>query len=295
RIHAQAKLVRVIEGEVLDVAVDLRNNRANGQLAYHFRQLSEYIDAIDFVFLTSKELDITDFGMFENLVSIEQPNYLINCAAYTKVDKAEQEEELSVRVNTLAVENMAKLSKKYGFHLVHFSTDFVFGDDNIHFLKEDDETSPLSVYGNTKLKGEEAIAMYSNSYTIIRTSWVYSYFGANFYNTMIRISKNKTIKVVSDQIGTPTYAGDLASFVLDNLDKLISNKNQIYHYSNEGVASWYDFAVMIMNVNDIDCEVVPITTAEYPTLAVRPKFSVMDKSKIKKDFNISINHWTKSL
>jgi dTDP-4-dehydrorhamnose reductase len=212
------------------------------------------------------------------------------------VDKAETEQKRATEINEFGAQNIAKQALKMKCHLIHISTDFVFDGNNSRPYKEEDSTHPISIYGKSKWKGEEAIKVSGCDYTIIRTSWLYSSFGHNFVKTMMKLgNERESINVVVDQIGSPTYCGDLAFFILSHLEQLTSHKNNIYHYSNEGVASWYDFAYEIMKLNHLTCQVHPIPAESYPTPALRPSYSVMDKSKIKSHYNISIPHWKESL
>ncbi|WP_348653162.1 dTDP-4-dehydrorhamnose reductase, partial [uncultured Sulfurimonas sp.] len=222
---------------------------------------------------------------------------IINCAAYTAVDKAEEEQELANQINHLAVKQLASIANKQQARLIHISTDYVFDGENFKPYCEDDTTNPNGVYGITKLDGEKAMQEINplNS-IIIRTSWVYSSVGANFVKTMLRLGRERdSLGVIFDQVGTPTYARDLAKAILDILVNIKNEKVEIYNYSNEGVLSWYDFAKEIMRMAKIDCSINPIETSEYPTPAKRPHFSLLNKSKIKKEFNLTIPFWKDSL
>ena len=224
---------------------------------------------------------------------------MVNCAAYTNVDKAEEDYENAVKINVDAVSNLRRISEEFGCKIIHISTDYVFDSckQNVPF-KEDDKTFAESAYGSTKLRGELALHQ-SDNYIIIRTSWLYSSFGHNFVKTMLRLGKEKEeLGVIFDQVGTPTYAADLAFTILEIID--YSNKNNnfkkgIYHYSNEGVCSWYDFASEIMRIADLNCKVKPIETKDYPLPAKRPAYSVMNKGKIRKEFDLMIPNWVDSL
>ena len=222
---------------------------------------------------------------------------IINCAAYTAVDKAEDEAELADAINHKALQTMAKLAKENEIKLIHVSTDYVFNGMNYKPYSEDDATDPQSVYGRTKLEGEKAIQEINpKNSIIIRTSWVYSAYGANFVKTMLRLGKEReSLGVIFDQVGTPTYAKDLAKTILEIVPKIKNNKVEIYHYSNEGVLSWYDFAKEIMKMSKLTCKVDPIETKEYPTPAKRPHYSLLNKAKIKKDFGIEIEYWKDGL
>jgi dTDP-4-dehydrorhamnose reductase len=229
--------------------------------------------------------------------SFEQykPQYCINCAAYTAVDKAEDEVDIARRVNRDGVENLARLCGEFGTTLLHVSTDFVFAGTGNQPLQETDEAAPISVYGLTKLEGEQVIPAHTEQYFILRTSWLYSEFAGNFVKTMLRFGREREeMRVIWDQLGTPTYAIDLAGALL-HIIQTGSTEYGLYHYSNEGVTSWYDFAVAIFELGGLPTRTVPIRTSEYPTKATRPAFSVMDKSKIKAALGLSIPHWRVSL
>jgi dTDP-4-dehydrorhamnose reductase len=269
---------------------------SSGQLASELKQLQSNFAQHEFKFTSQSEIDISDLTSVESVANNFRPNFIINCAAYTAVDKAESDTERAFEINEKGVRNLADVSKKLNAFLIHISTDFVFDGKNSRFYQESDDTNPISVYGHSKLKGEQAIQASGCDYTIIRTSWLYSSFGNNFVKTMMRLGGEKeSINVVSDQIGSPTYCADLAAVILSQLENFPLHKNNIYHYSNEGVASWYDFAYEIMKMNELNCHVHPIPTSGYPTPAARPSFSVMDKSKIKNDLKIAIPHWKESL
>ncbi len=269
---------------------------SNGQLGSEIKELSYDSDNV-FFFTDADELDITDKKAIESFVEINKIDVIINCAAYTAVDKAEENETIADAVNHLAVKYLAEISKDRELKLIHVSTDYVFDGKNYKPYLEDDVTNPPSVYGKTKLDGEKALQEISpQNSIIIRTSWVYSSFGANFVKTMLKYGKERDeLRVIYDQVGTPTYARDLAKAILDILPQLDNEKPEIYHYSNEGVLSWYDFAKEIMKMAKIKCEIVPIETHEYPLPAPRPHYSLLNKSKIKKTFNITIPFWKDSL
>lgn len=269
---------------------------SNGQLASELKQIQNKYSNHQFLFTSQNDLDISDNKSIESIFKNFEPNYTINCAAYTAVDKAESDQESAFKINEKGVENLANHCRNENSYFIHISTDFVFDGKKSNPYTEDDKTNPLSIYGLSKLKGELAIQNSGCDYTIIRTSWLYSSFGNNFVKTMIRLgSERESLNVVADQIGSPTYCADLAMIILSQLENFPNHKNNIYHYSNEGVASWYDFAYEIMQMSSLKCQVNPIPTTDYPTPAVRPSFSVMDKSKIKRHFNITIPHWKESL
>jgi dTDP-4-dehydrorhamnose reductase len=269
---------------------------SNGQLGSEIRSLSAYY-SYQFLFTDVQDLDITDRNALHQFLVENKVNTILNCAAYTAVDRAEDDFQTADKVNHLAVKYLAEESKTLGITLIHISTDYVFNGKAFMPYKENDLTDPQSVYGTTKRAAEEEmISLQIPNSIIIRTSWVYSAYGNNFVKTMRRLGAEKEhINVISDQIGSPTYAKDLAVCMLDILPKIANSKTQIYHFSNEGVSSWYDFAVAIMEMSGLACEVIPIPSSQYPTPAKRPFYSVMDKSKIKKEFGIKIPHWKESL
>jgi len=269
---------------------------ANGQVGSEIRESSSSYP-YKFYFTDKKQLDITNLQDIRTYIIDNNIDTIINCAAYTAVDKAETEQELANKINHLSVKNLAILSNEFNIKLIHISTDYVFDGRNFKPYNEDDITNPNSVYGQTKLDGENAI-LDSNlkDSIIIRTSWVYSSFGNNFVKTMLRLGKEKEgLGIIFDQVGTPTYARDLVKTILDILPKIENKKVEIYHYSNEGAISWYDFAKEIMKMAKLNCKINPIETYQYPTPASRPHYSILNKSKIKKDFNIIIPYWKDSL
>lgn len=265
---------------------------ADGQLGSEIRQLRA-----EFVYTDRKELDITDFKAVEDYVSSNGINAIINCAAYTAVDKAETDKEAAYNINCIGVKNLAAVAKKYNAKMIHISTDYVFDGKNHKPYIESDATNPQSVYGQTKLDGEKALLEINpNNSIIIRTSWVYSSFGANFVKSILRLARERDeLGIVFDQIGSPTYAKDLAKAIIEILEKLQNDKTQIYNYSSEGVVSWYDFAKEIVRMSGIECHLKPIESIEYPTPASRPHFSVLNKAKIKKEFGIEVPYWKDGL
>ena len=288
---------------------------ANGQLGQAIQSISKNYSEIDFVFCSSSELDITNFENCQLVFEKYKPNFCINTAAYTAVDKAESEPAKAFDINANGPENLATICKQYNTILLHISTDFVFDayfSDGIAYydrelrlplksrlgLQETDVPFPSGVYGLTKLQGEQAIQSIFDRHFIIRTSWVYSQFGNNFMKTMLRLaSERDSLNVVDDQIGTPTNAVDLAEVVM----KIILSNNVenphfgIYNFSNEGQCSWYDFANEIFHQKGIKIDLKPIPTSAYPTPAKRPAYSVLDKTKIKNTFNLEIKNWQMSL
>ena len=268
---------------------------ANGQLGNSIKRISPNFKDLKFVFTDVADLDITNSEEVNTFFESNAFDYCINCAAYTAVDKAEEEVEKAYLINATAVKNLAKACQTAGAVLIHISTDFVFDGTKRTPYTEEDTPNPLSVYGKSKLKGEEYIKEICDRHFIVRTSWLYSEYGNNFVKTMLRLAETrKQISVVNDQIGSPTYAGDLAEFSL----KVISSGSTaygLYHYSNLGAISWYDFAVEIFKQHKKNVHVVPIPTSAYPTLANRPAFSVMDLSRVKTTFGSKITLWRQSV
>jgi dTDP-4-dehydrorhamnose reductase len=268
---------------------------ASGQLGQCLKNVAALQGVTDIVFPPESEANILDTEGLNKLFEQYKPTYAINCAAYTAVDKAEDDSELAEKINNIGAANLAMLCQKHGAILIHVSTDFVFKGNVAHPLTETDEASPISVYGQTKLDGERAVAENLKEHFIIRTGWLYSEYANNFVKTMLKLgSERDELKIIADQVGTPTYAIDLAGFIL----LVISSKNTaygIYHYSNEGVTSWFDFARAIFDISATQVKAIPIRTDEYPTRATRPSYSVMDKSKVKQTFNIEIPYWRDSL
>jgi len=272
---------------------------ANGQLGNEMRLLADQYPDFKFDFTDIAELDLCNAEAVLDYCSRTQPSYIINCAAYTAVDKAEDDIELCTRINRDAVENLAKAAKAVKAKILHVSTDYVFDGTNHIPYVETDAVCPNSVYGRTKLEGEQVLRTNCPESVILRTAWLYSPFGNNFVKTMIRLGKEKEkLPVVFDQVGTPTYAGDLAKALMQIV--VASEKDHfvpgIFHFSNEGVCSWYDFTVSIHKIAGITtCQVYPIETKDYPAKAARPAYSVLNKSKIKAVYGITIPHWETSL
>lgn len=268
---------------------------ANGQLGNEMRIVSQEQSTLVFHFTDVAELDICDIDAVERWVTEHNIHCIVNCAAYTNVNKAEEDVALCDKLNHLAPANLAAVAARHGIGLIHVSTDYVFNGKHHTPYREDDTPCPNSVYGSTKLAGEEAIMRLCPTAVIIRTAWLYSTFGNNFVKTMLRLgSERSEMGVVFDQIGTPTYARDLARAILHILHEGIVSG--IYHYSNEGVCSWYDFAKAIFDLGGIStCTLKPLHTEEYPTPAARPHFSVLDKSKIKRVYGIEVPYWVDSL
>lgn len=270
---------------------------SNGQLGSELREIASNHKDYNFTFTDIYDLDITQHKIVREFIEANNINTIINCAAYTKVDTAESEPELSNALNHLAVANFAQIAKEKNIKLIHISTDYIFDGTNYKPYSETDIPNPKSVYGKTKLDGEKAIlAINPSNSIIIRTSWVYSKYGNNFVKTMLEIANTRDeIFVVSDQIGSPTNAADLSKAILKILPQIENNSTEIYHYTNEGVCSWYDFSKFIFEINSIDIKVTPIQTKDYPTPAKRPYYSILNKNKIKEKFRLNIPYWKESL
>lgn len=268
---------------------------ANGQLGKELQRIAPEHPDYEFIFLSREDLPIHHFQMIRQYFSVYHPAYLINCAAYTAVDRAESEKDLAFQVNGEAVGVLAAVCKQYATKMVHISTDYVFDGTAKSPYKEDAATNPQSVYGASKLEGEQQAQELNPETLIIRTSWVYSEFGKNFVRTMLRLMTEKEeIGVVNDQLGSPTYAADLAAAIL----QIIHSGNWqpgIYHFSNEGVISWYEFALAIKEIAGKSCRINPITTQQYPTAAKRPAYSVLDCTRIREVFGVVPTGWKKSL
>ena len=272
---------------------------ANGQLGNEMRVLFESYPQFEFFPTDIDELDLCNKQAIDDFITANKIDYIVNCAAYTAVDKAEDEIDLCYKINRDAVENLAKAASRKA-KVIHISTDYVFDGWGNKPYQETDSTNPQSVYGKSKREGEEVLWENCKENIIIRTAWLYSSFGNNFVKTMIRLGKERdSLNVVADQMGTPTYAADLAKAIVDII--VFDTENQsfpagIYHYSNEGVCSWYDFTLKIHELAGITtCKVNPITTDQYPTKAKRPMYSVLDKTKIKETFGLKIPEWEESL
>ena len=269
---------------------------SNGQLGSEIRELSSNY-FYNFFFTDRNSIDITSKDSIRSFCQTNNINVIINCAAYTAVDKAESDELNADLVNRKAVKKLALVSSELNIKLIHISTDYVFDGKNFKPYCEEFQTNPQGVYGKTKLDGENEMRdINPKNSIIIRTSWVYSSFGNNFVKTMLRLgSEKESLGVIFDQVGTPTYARDLAKTILDILPKIENSKVEIYNYSNEGVLSWYDFAKEIMRMAKLNCKINPIETFQYPTPAKRPHYSLLNKSRIKSTFNIEITYWKDSL
>lgn len=270
---------------------------ANGQLGNEMRIVSER-SSDRYIFTDLEDLDITNFDAVSKFVKENKINVIVNCAAFTNVEKAEDEEIIAELVNSKAVEYLAKACKENDAALIHISTDYVFGGNAGNTPRKEDETvNPTGAYGKTKLHGEEAIRREGCKHLIIRTAWLYSEFGNNFVKTMRRLTSEKErINVVFDQIGTPTYALDLANIIFKIIvERRLESTDGIYHFSNEGVTSWYDFAKEICELSGNECDIQPCHSDEFPSKVKRPSYSVLDKTKIKNMLNITIPHWKESL
>jgi len=270
---------------------------ANGQLGSELHAIHTLYPQHNFMFTDRNTLDLSNLCKLEDYFDTKTFDVIINCAAYTAVDRAESDEELANTINHRAVSLLAKIANKKNIAFIHVSTDYVFDGKNYRPYIETDPTDPQGVYGRTKRDGENAILNVAPANSIIiRTSWVYSSFGNNFVKTMLRLGNERdSLGVIFDQVGTPTYARDLAHAILDILPQIKNEAPEIYHYSNEGVTSWYDFALAIFELTGIKCSVNPITTDQYPTPATRPHYTLLNKTKIKNDFKISIPYWRDSL
>lgn len=270
---------------------------ANGQLGNEMRVISSSYPTYNFLFVAKDDLPIDDLEAVKKYFVHHSINYCVNCAAYTAVDKAETEPEKALLINATAVGNLAEVCKQYDAQLIHISTDYVFDGTSITPYKEDHPVAPINMYGSTKLKGEELAQKSNSGAIIIRTSWVYSSFGNNFVKTMLRLMKEKEqLNVVSDQVGCPTYAADLAVAIMQIITSGKAADNPgIYNYSNSGVVNWWQFAVAIKELSGSKCAVNPIPSSNYPTPAKRPAYSVMDTEKIQQTFPCSIPTWKDSL
>lgn len=267
----------------------------NGQLGSELQDLSLQFPQHEMIFVDREEMDLSNADQISEVLDRLKPEIIVNAGAYTAVDKAETEQELCDAVNHLAVKTIGEWSSKNKAKVIHISTDYIFDGTSETPLKEEDITNPINVYGLTKLQGEDALKTSGAEYVIIRTAWVYSTYGANFVKTMMRLMNERDeIGVVSDQIGTPTYANDLAQVIMNIIEA--SNFVQgTYHYSNEGKISWYDFAIAIKELKGFKCKVNAISSNAFPTPAKRPKFSLLDKAKIKETYKIQVPFWKDSL
>lgn len=268
---------------------------SNGQLGSEICKISPSSQN-NYIFTDIAELDITNLDAIRKMVSEDKVDVIVNCAAYTNVDKAEDDCETADLINNVAVKNLAIAAKEVDATFIHISTDYVFKGDNCIPYREENKTNPIGIYGETKLAGEQSILETGCKHLIIRTSWLYSQYGNNFVKTMQRLTAERdSLKVVFDQVGTPTYAADLAVFINKVIEEKLIDKQGIYHFSNEGVCSWYDFAKKICELSGNICDIQPCHSDEFPSKVKRPSFSVLDKTKIKETFGIRIPYWEDSL
>ena len=270
----------------------------NGQLGSELKALKKKYKNYNFYFKDVESLDITNFLLVDEYFATNKIDFIINCAAYTAVDKAEEEKDKANEVNCRAVSNLVRVCLKHDIKLIHISTDYVFDGGSSKPYKETDRTNPIGAYGSSKFMGENEILKSDIAAIIIRTSWLYSSYGNNFVKTIIRLSQEKkSINVVNDQFGSPTYARDLAKACMQTIDQYDSwlTKPEIFHFSNEGKCSWYDFAKKILEINQMKLDIVAVNSEDYPSKTKRPKYSLLNKEKIKSKFNISIPQWEDSL
>jgi dTDP-4-dehydrorhamnose reductase len=272
---------------------------ASGQLGSEIRELSARYSGYEFIFTDTGEMDITDAKATSAFIAAYSPSWIINCAAYTAVDRAEDEESLATLINAGGVENIVTAIRGSGCRLIHISTDYVFDGSSAVPYSENDSPSPASAYGRSKLAGEKAALLWPNT-MIIRTSWLYSSYGNNFVKTILRkAGSSQEISVVFDQAGSPTYAADLAAAIMEIISGVIRNRHNfvpgIFNYSDEGVCSWYDLACEIVREAGSECHVLPVRSSAWPSRVRRPAYSVLDKARIKECYNITIPHWRTSL
>lgn len=270
---------------------------SNGQLGSELKALAVGYPSYRFIFTDKEELDITNAEQVHKFFKKNKVECLVNCAGYTAVENAEEDKDSATLLNATAVRHLAEASAKTGALMIHISTDYVFEGKQFRPYTEGDTANPKTIYGKTKFDGEIEVIFNAKRALIIRTSWLYSSFGQNFVKTVLeKARKENELRVVFDQIGTPTYAADLARAILDVIPKVpLKIRAEVYNFSNEGVASWFDFAKAIIDIKGIDCQVVPILSKDIQTRAIRPHYSVLDKTRIKKDFGLVIPHWRESL
>ncbi|MDC1456000.1 dTDP-4-dehydrorhamnose reductase [Flavobacteriaceae bacterium] len=268
---------------------------SGGQLGLEFQKISNSYDSLSWVFSTIKTLDLLKLDTISSFLNDINPSVIINCAAYTSVDKAETESKLADLINHKAVDFISRWTSDNNKKLVHISTDYVFDGLSKLPLSENSITNPVNEYGRSKLKGEQVCLKNDPNSIVIRTSWLYSSFGKNFVKTMIYLmKKNKSVKVVNDQVGSPTYAHDLARLIIEIIINY-KNESGLFHYSNDGEISWFDFARSIKELYNLDCEIIGVSSKEFKTLAKRPEYSLLNKSKIKTTFNLEIPNYKQSL
>lgn len=270
---------------------------AKGQLGAEISYLSDQYPGFRFVFADKDIMDITNKQKVDDFFNVNNIDIIINCAAYTAVDKAESDQMTADKVNYLAVENLVTVASIKQIPLIHISTDYVFDGNGFRPYSIDTPRNPQNVYGETKMKGEDALIQSGlDNLMLIRTSWVYSSFGNNFVKTMLRLgAERESIGVIDDQVGSPTYARDLARFILESIPKIDWEGVKTFHFTNEGVCSWFDFAKAIIDIKGYTCKVIPIPTENYPTPAKRPHYSVLDKKETRKFYGKEIPHWRNSL
>lgn len=270
---------------------------SNGQLGSEFRELAPNSPQHQFFFTDVEELDVTNSEKVYKYLKANKIECVVNCVGYTQVDKAEDDKPQASLLNATATKYLAEASSRVGAMLVHISTDYVFEGKNFKPYTENDTANPKSIYGKTKLDGEIEVMFNAKRAIIIRTSWLFSAYGHNFVKTILEKAKTeKELKIIYDQIGTPTYARDLAKVLLEIIPKVPSKvRGEIYNFSNEGVASWYDFAKAIIEIKGLNCKIVPILTKDFPQQAQRPQYSVLNKGRIKKDYGVEIPYWRDSL
>jgi len=277
----------------IDPHIKILVTGASGQLGNALQLFKDKDEHLTFVFLDKKELDITNYTAVKNAIQKYQPDYILNTAAYTKVDQAENERDLAFLINEKGVQNLVETCENETIGLVHISTDYVFDGNKRNPYHPDDTTNPRTVYGASKLAGEQSIINGElDQYWIIRTSWLYSPFGHNFLKTMLRLAgEREALTIVNDQIGNPTSALDLAAVLVEIFPKLSKANSGTYHFGNKGETTWFDFAKTIFEIKSINITLSPITTAQYPTLAQRPLYSVLDTKKVEEEFKVSIRDW----
>ncbi|MHC1731687.1 MAG: dTDP-4-dehydrorhamnose reductase [Bacteroidales bacterium] len=272
---------------------------ASGQLGSEIRERSARYSGYEFIFTDAADLDITDAAATAAFIAVCQPTWVINCAAYTSVDRAEDEEALATKINAVGVENLVSALHGTGCRLIHISTDYVFDGNSPVPYTEDDTPSPATAYGRSKLAGEKAAMLWPDT-MIIRTSWLYSSYGNNFVKTILgKAGSAQSLNVVFDQAGSPTYAADLAVALMDIISGVIRNSSNfvpgIFNYSNEGVCSWFDLAIEIVKEAGSQCTVLPVRSSAWPSRVKRPAYSVLDKTRIRENYNLRIPHWRTSL
>ena len=268
---------------------------ANGQLGQQFKNNTTESD-FEFYFADENELDITNKNDILNYISDYKINYILNCAAYTDVNGSESNKDLAIKINSEGIKNLVEICEEQKLKMIHFSTDYVYNSNNINPIKEDSNINPLNYYGFSKREGEKIIEKSLSDSIIIRTSWLYSMYGNNFVKTMIKKGDNgEKIYVINDQFGCPTYAKDLVNVILSIIDSGLKPKYKVYNFSNEGYTNWYDFTKKIFELKKLNCSIIPVNSENYRSIARRPKYSVLDKSRIKDTFNINIRNWEDAL